>query len=61
LIVLCGNLTIPYCGRFFHCFYLEERKNCATALAGHRAAILFNFILSGQEKTMYINSYKIFR
>jgi len=34
LIVLCGNLTIPYCGRFFHCFYLEERKNCATALAG---------------------------
>jgi hypothetical protein len=42
LIVLCGNLTIPYCGRFFHCFYLEERKNCATALAGHRAAILFN-------------------
>ena len=42
LIVLCGNLTIPYCGRFFHCFYLEERKNCATALTGHRAAILFN-------------------
>ncbi len=42
MIVLCGNLTIPYCGRFFHCFYLEERKNCATALAGHRAAILFN-------------------
>ena len=22
LIVLCGNLTIPYCGRFFHCFLL---------------------------------------
>ena len=45
MIVLCGNLTIPYCGRFFHCFYLEERKNCATALAGHRAAILFNLDL----------------
>ena len=47
MIVLCGNLTIPYCGRFFHCFYLEERKNCATALAGHRAAILFNRDLEG--------------
>ena len=47
MIVLCGNLTIPYCGRFFHCFYLEERKNCATALAGHRAAILFNRNLKG--------------
>ena len=47
MIVLCGNLTIPYCGRFFHCFYLEERKNCATALAGHRAAILFNRELEG--------------
>ena len=46
MIVLCGNLTIPYCGRFFHCFYLEERKNCATALAGHRAAILFNHMLN---------------
>ena len=47
MIVLCGNLTIPYCGRFFHYFYLEERKNCATALAGHRAAILFNRELEG--------------
>jgi hypothetical protein len=45
---LCGNLTILYCGRFFHCFYLEERKNCATALAGHRAAILFNRNLMGK-------------
>ena len=47
MIVLCGNLTIPYCGRFFHCCYLEERKNCATTLAGHRAAILFNRELEG--------------
>ena len=53
MIVLCGNLTIPYCGRFFHCFYLEERKNCATALAGHRAAILFNRDLRRRYK-MYI-------
>ena len=51
MIVLCGNLTIPYCGRFFHCFYLEERKNCATALAGHRAAILFNRNLRLQYST----------
>ncbi len=57
MIVLCGNLTIPYCGRFFHCFYLEERKNCATALAGHRAAILFNRNLKGNigmKKTSFI-------
>ena len=51
MIVLCGNLTIPYCGRFFHCFYLEERKNCATALAGHCAAILFNRNLRLQYST----------
>ena len=57
MIVLCGNLTILYCGRFFHCFYLEERKNCATALAGHRAAILFNRNLKGNigmKKTSFI-------
>ncbi len=56
MIVLCGNLTIPYCGRFFHCFYLEERKNCATALAGHRAAILFNWHLADFLNKTAVNS-----
>ena len=57
MIVLCSNLTIPYCGRFFHCFYLEERKNCATALAGHRAAILFNCYLfrEGRNHEIWLN------
>ena len=63
MIVLCGNLTILYCERFFHCFYLEERKNCATALAGHRAAILFNRYLrrADMNKEMTINgkNYRI--
>lgn len=58
MIVLCGNLTIPYCGRFFHCFYLEERKNCATALAGHRAAILFNRNLRSIVTMIELNTFK---
>ncbi len=58
MIVLCGNLTIPYCGRFFHCFYLEERKNCATALAGHRAAILFNRDLRRIVTMIELNTFK---
>jgi hypothetical protein len=29
------------------------KKNCATALAGHRAAILFNRILEGSIAAMY--------
>ena len=61
MIVLCGNLTIPYCGRFFHCFYLEERKNCATALAGHRAAILFNQdLIRGGDPNVRITQYSTY-
>ena len=30
--------------------FLEKVKNCATALAGHRAAILFNFSLTERLK-----------
>ncbi|XBX09437.1 hypothetical protein QMP26_16150 [Enterocloster clostridioformis] len=35
-------MIIPLAEDFSTAFYLEERKNCATALAGHRVAILFN-------------------
>ena len=41
-LLFCGDLTIPYLGRAGYCFFIKVRKNCATALAGHRAAILFN-------------------
>ena len=45
-LLFCGDLTIPYLGRAGYCFFIKVRKNCATALAGHRAAILFNSNLS---------------
>ena len=52
-VVLCGNLTIPNYRSIFHCFLLILGNiNCATALAGHRAAILFNLELLG--KVIYI-------
>ena len=38
--------TIPYLGLAGYCFLFKVKKNCATALAGHRAAILFNYNLS---------------
>jgi len=54
--VWCGNLTIPYYGRFFHGFFICcERKNCATARAGHHAAILFNMVIlsdNNQKRTV---------
>ncbi len=31
LIVWCGGLTIPYCGRFLHCSLLRGSKNLKTA------------------------------
>jgi hypothetical protein len=43
-LLFCGDLTILLLGLAFHCFLLQETENrYATALAGHRAAILFNF------------------
>ena len=47
-LLFCGDLTIPYLGRAGYCFFIKVRKNCATALAGHRAAILFNQNLVGR-------------
>ena len=42
-LLFCGDLTIPYLGLIYYCFLIVmKQKNCATALAGHRAAILFN-------------------
>jgi len=42
----CGDLTILLLGLAFHCFLFQKTKNrYATALAGHRAAILFNLNL----------------
>ena len=44
MIVWCRNLTILLLGLAFHCFLLQKIENrYATALAGHRAAILFNY------------------
>ena len=46
MIVWCRNLTILLLGLAFHCFLLQKIENrYATALAGHRAAILFNLNL----------------
>ena len=39
----CGDLTILLLGLAFHCFCIEKKNRYATALAGHRAAILFNY------------------
>ena len=33
--------------------FLDEVENCATALAGHRAAILFTFSLSESQIPIY--------
>ena len=38
--LVCGELTIPYLGRIYYCFFTKEKSLCVT-LAGHRAAILF--------------------
>ncbi|MDE6601581.1 MAG: hypothetical protein K2K90_05365, partial [Lachnospiraceae bacterium] len=42
MIVDCGDLTILLLGLAFHCFLQKKENRYATALAGHRAAILFN-------------------
>ena len=34
--------------------FLDEVENCATALAGHRAAILFNFSLMERQIPIYL-------
>ncbi|MDE5910052.1 MAG: hypothetical protein K2H52_15115, partial [Lachnospiraceae bacterium] len=41
-IVGCGDLTILLLGLAFHCFFVKKKNHYVTALAGHRAAILFN-------------------
>jgi hypothetical protein len=41
-LLFCGDLTILLLGLAFHCFVIEKENRYATALAGHRAAILFN-------------------
>ena len=51
MIVWCSNLTILLLGLAFHCFLLQKIENrYATALAGHRAAILFNYDLFNRQQ-----------
>jgi hypothetical protein len=52
-LLFCGDLTILLLGLAFHCFLLQETENrYATALAGHRAAILFNGNLQYSKNTL---------
>ena len=44
-LLFCGDLAIPYLGLAGYCFLFKVKRNCATTLAGYRAAILFNLNL----------------
>ena len=61
MIVGCGDLTILLLGLGFHCFFIYEKKNCVTALAGHRAAILFNSSLQNLPKIQSVHKSMILR
>ncbi len=36
-----GDLTIPYLGLIYHCYFYTKKLNRIVTPAGHRAAILF--------------------
>ncbi len=62
LIVLCGNLTIPYCGRFSAAFIKgkQKLKKLRHRPGGHRAAILFNQNLSYPCHIVFIQILSIY-
>ena len=61
MIVWCSNLTILLLGLAFHCFLLQKIENrYATALAGHRAAILFNYNLQDVVEQFRVGLHKAY-